>query len=107
MAIRALSLQECDRFNSARAAVAGHTDTAVEWFTDDTGDVLGALSYDPWDLDWSLVVVRRDGRGTFCALARDTGLRALDDARCRLVNTMAAVVMTDDQVSAARPGAWS
>jgi hypothetical protein len=107
MAIRALSLQEFDRFNSARAAVARHTDTAVEWFTDDTGDVLGAISYHAWNLDWSLVVLRQGGRGTFRALARDAGLHALDGARSRLVNTMAAVLMTGDQVSAPRPATWS
>jgi hypothetical protein len=35
MAIRALSIREFDRFNSARATVARHTDRAVEWFADD------------------------------------------------------------------------
>jgi hypothetical protein len=100
MAIRALCLQDCDRLNAARAAVALHTDTAVEWFTDDTGDVLGAIAYHAGDLEWSWVVLRRDGRGPFRALARDTGLSALDDARSRLVHTMAAVVTTGEPMSA-------
>jgi hypothetical protein len=100
MAIRAVCLQECDRFNATRAAVARHTDTAVEWFTDDTGDVLGAISYHAGDLDWSWVVLGRDGRGPFRALARHTGLSALDDARSRLVHTMAAVLKTGEPMSA-------
>jgi hypothetical protein len=57
MTIRGLSLQECGRFNSARATVARYTNRAVEWFADDTGAVPGAIAYHHGDLDWSLVVV--------------------------------------------------
>jgi hypothetical protein len=88
MAIRALSLQESDRFNSTRATVARHTDKAVEWF-DDADAVLGALAFDECDLAWSLVVLGRDQRGQFRALDRDGGLHVLDDARRVLVEKMA------------------
>jgi len=89
MAIRALSLQESDRFNSARATVARHTDKAVEWFADDADAVLGAIAFDQRDLAWSLVVLGRDQRGQFRALDRDGGLHVLDDARRVLVEKMA------------------
>jgi hypothetical protein len=89
MAIRALSPQETDRFNSARAIVARHTDKAVEWFADDADAVLGALAFDQYDLAWSLVVLRRDQRGQFRALDPDGCLHVLDDARRVLVEKMA------------------
>jgi hypothetical protein len=88
MAIRALSLSEFDRFNAARARVARHTDQAVEWFADDTGTVLGAIAYHHLDLDWSLVVLRRNRDGTFCASDRAAGLCVLDDARRLLLDKM-------------------
>jgi len=89
MAIRALSLQEFDRLNAARAAVRRHTDTAVEWFADDTGAILGAIAYHHFDLDWSIVVFGRDDTGDFRRLDRCAGLTILDDARHLLVNKMA------------------
>jgi hypothetical protein len=98
MAIRALSLQECDRFNSARAAVARHTDKAVEWFADDANVVLGAIAYHHFDLEWSFVVVGRDDHGQYRALDRDAGLRDLDHARRCLVEKMAIALVTGDQV---------
>ena len=97
MAIRALSLQECDRFNSARATVARHTDKAVEWFADDANAVLGAIAYHHFDLEWSFVVVGRDNHGQYRALDRDAGLRDLDYARRRLVEKMALALVTGDQ----------
>jgi hypothetical protein len=90
MGIHALCLQEYERFNSARSTLARHTDRAVEWFADDTGDILGAIVYHPGDLAWSWVVVARDhDDGTFRALDRDAARRALDDARRQLVEKMA------------------
>ena len=74
MAIRALCLQDFDRFNSARARVARQTDQAVEWFADDTDTVLGAIAYHHLTLDWSLVVLRRNREGTFRAIHRAAGL---------------------------------
>lgn len=88
MTIRALSLQEFARFNAARARVARHTDQAVEWFADDAGTLLGAIAYHHLNLDWSLVVLRRDDDGTFQAIYRAAGLRILDDARCLLIEQM-------------------
>jgi hypothetical protein len=95
MAIRALSLQEFARFNAARATVARHTDKAVEWFADDTDAVLGAIAFDQFDLEWSLVVLGRDYNGDFRALDRDGGLRVLDEARRVLVEKMALAFGTE------------
>jgi hypothetical protein len=102
MAIRALSLQEFDRFNAARATVARHTDKAVEWFADDAGAVLGAIAYDHFDLEWSVVVLGRDDHGQFRALDRDGGMHVLDDARRILVEKMA---LATDQLPSIRPAA--
>jgi hypothetical protein len=93
MAIRTLSLQEFDRFRAARTTMARRlTEQAVEWFAHDQGAVLGAITYDERDLDWSFVILGRDLHGKFRALDRDVGLDALQDARRRLVEKMALVV---------------
>jgi hypothetical protein len=96
MAIRALSLKEFATFNAARARVARHTDQAVEWFADDTGSVLGAIAYHHLALDWSMVVLKQNGDGTFRAIERADGLRVLDDARRLLISKMTAAGDSDD-----------
>jgi hypothetical protein len=96
MPIRALTIQEFDRFRSARSTLARPTDQAVEWFADDAGVVLGAIAYNQVDLQWSFVVWGRDHHGKFRALDRDAGLSVLDDARRLLVEKMA--IATSDHV---------
>ena len=98
MAIRALCLQDFDRFNSARARVARHTDQAVEWYADDTDTVLGAIAYHHLTLDWSLVVLRRDRDGTFRAIHRAAGLCVLDHARHLLLEQMETARVAEDQM---------
>jgi hypothetical protein len=99
MAIRALTLQEFERFNSARATVARDTDLAVEWFADDADAVLGAIAYHHVDLQWSLVVMGRDSHGTFRVLDRVARLDVLDNARCLLVEKMAMAMTTGREVA--------
>jgi hypothetical protein len=92
MAIRTLSLQEFDRFRSARTTMARRlTEKAVEWFAHDKGTVVGAITYDERDLDWAFVILGRDD-GKYRALDRDVGFDALQDARRLLVEKMALVV---------------
>jgi hypothetical protein len=99
MAIRTLSLQEFDRFRSARTLLARRlTDTAVEWFVDDAGAVLGAIAYDEHDLDWSFVILGRDIEGKFCAFDRDIGMDGLEKARRVLVEKMALAVPIVEQM---------
>ena len=88
MAVRALSIQEFEKFGAARVTVDGLTLRAVEWFADDGGVVLGVIAYHPADLAWALVILGRDIYGKFRALDRDRGLRDLDEARRTLVEKM-------------------
>jgi hypothetical protein len=46
--IRALSRQELDRFASRRVTLNGRRYTAVDWFVDDTGLILGAIVLSWW-----------------------------------------------------------
>jgi hypothetical protein len=94
MAVRVLTIQEFDRFRSGRSRLARLTDQAVEWFADDAGAVLGAIAYHRFQLDWSFIVLARDSVGKFRAIARDTGLPDLGEARRLLVEKMATAKMT-------------
>ena len=100
MAIRALSLRETDRFNAARATVARHTAQAVEWFEDDGGDVLGAITYHHRDLEWSVLVLGRDSHGAFYTLDRDSGLHVLDAARRLVVKKMTTALTSAGRAAA-------
>jgi hypothetical protein len=101
MVIRALSLRETDRFNAARASVARHTAHAVEWFADDAGEVLGAITYDHRELEWAVMVLGRDVSGAFQPLDGDSGLRVLDAARRLLVEKMAMALPPDGPAASA------
>jgi hypothetical protein len=104
MAIRTLSLQEFDRFRSARTILARRlTDKAVEWFVDETGGVLGAIAYDEHALDWSFVILGRDLQGKFCAFDRDIGTDGLENTRRLLVEKMAVAASLVEEVLLHRP----
>jgi hypothetical protein len=105
MAIRALSPQEFDRFNSARAAVARYTDKAVEWFADDQGAVLGAIAYHQTNLEWSLVVLGRDRHGRFYTFDRQAGLPVLDEARHLVLEKMGVALASGEPAWAPRAAA--
>ena len=61
--------------------------------------VLGAIAYHQSLLDWSFIVLGRDGGGGFRPIACDTGLRDLGHARRLLVERMAMALRTGDHVS--------
>ena len=94
MAIRALSRQEFDRFRSTRVTLNGPTSTALEWFADDAGVILGAIVYHESALDWSFVILTRDTDGDFRTLDRGTGLHSLDEARRLLFSRMETALAT-------------
>jgi hypothetical protein len=105
MAIRSLSRQEFDRFRSALTKAALLTHHAVEWFADDSGRVLGAISYHRFRSAWSFVVLGRD-TGSFRAITSATGLRDIDEARRRLLENMAlALPPTASEIPLSQPAA--
>jgi hypothetical protein len=91
--IRALSRQELDRFASIRVTLNGRRYTAVDWFVDDTGLILGAIVYHGSTLDWSFVILTRSIYGDFRAFDRHTGLRSLEEARRRLFSRMETALL--------------
>jgi hypothetical protein len=91
--------------DSARAAVAPHTDKAVEWFADDTGAVLGAIAYHHCDLEWSFVVFGETSTARSVRFIGTPVCASFDDARRLLVEKMAMAAATGDQGSSPRPAA--
>jgi hypothetical protein len=101
MAIRALSRQEFDRFRSAQRTLASLTRKAVEWFADDTGDVIGAIAdHHGSDLNWSFVALGRHLDGNFRVFALDFGFPSADDARRLLFAKMETALGTDEALAA-------
>ena len=88
MAIRVLSQEQFDRFGSAKAMLAGLTARAVEWFTDDTNTVFGAIAHHARDLNWTCVVLGRDDRAQFNVVYLEFGFRTIGNARRVLVSKM-------------------
>jgi hypothetical protein len=103
MAIRAMFRQEFDRFASAQSALADLTHRAVEWFADDTGVVLGAMTHHESDLNWSFVVLGRNNLGQFHPLYLDFGFWNCDEARRLLFAKMETALATGEHALAPPP----
>ncbi len=100
MAIRALTRQEFDRFISVQPTLADFTSRAVEWFTDDTGLALGAVTHHDSELKWAYVVLTRDAAGQFRPRYLQFGVRNVDEARRFLRSRMEAQLRTKNDVVA-------
>jgi hypothetical protein len=105
MAIRALSSQEFDRFRSAQATLTHFTDKAVEWFTDDSSLVFGAVAHHESDLNWSFVVLDRGTDGQFRPRCLQFGVWNVNEARRLLLAKMAIVLATVDEECFSPPAA--
>jgi hypothetical protein len=99
MGIHALSRQEFDRFSSTQLTLAAFTTAAVEWFADDTGLVLGAVTHREADRHWSFVVLVRDSHGQFGPLTLQFGAWNAGEARRLLLARMNAALTTVEQES--------
>jgi hypothetical protein len=99
MAIRAVSRKEFDGFQPTRLPIADLRCEEVEWFADDDGIVIGVITRDSSDRDWSIAVLGRDTRrGTFRAFDADVSFRRLDIARLLLVAKMEMALATGRKV---------
>ena len=96
MAIRALSRQEFDRFISAQPTLSDFTSRAVEWFADDSGLVVGAVSHHASELNWSYVVLSRDANHPFRPCYLQFGAWNIDDARRLLLVRMEMALPSRD-----------
>jgi hypothetical protein len=105
MTIRALSRQEFDRFAATQPTVSDFTADAVEWFADDTGLVLGAVTYRKADHPWSFVVLARDTHGQFAPLNLQFGAWNAAEARRLVIARMETAVLNADQAGRPRPAA--
>jgi hypothetical protein len=87
-AIRALTRQQFDRFISAQPMLADFLSRSVEWFIDDGGVILGAVTHHDSELKWSYVVLTRDPSGTFRPCHLELGVWNVDEARSLLLSTI-------------------
>jgi len=94
MSIRALFRQDFDRFASTQPTLAAFRVDAVEWFADDTGSVLGAVTHREADRPWSFVVWARDIHGQFAPLNLQFGAWNADEARRLVIARMRTALLT-------------
>jgi len=99
MAIRSMSRKEFDSFQPTRLPIADVVIEEVEWFADDDGIVIGVITRDWSDRDWSIAVLGRDSRrGTFRAFDADASIGKLDTARLLLVAKMEMALATGRKI---------
>jgi len=59
-----------------------------EWWVSPDSQTLGVVIFDDHDKDWSFVVLRPKGDGTFCAVDMGINHRDVDAARTKLHEKM-------------------
>ncbi len=88
MAIRSISRWEFDGLLRWRRILESFTGWHVEWFANDTGNIIGVVYEGRGEADWSHVMLERDDRGTFRVCAQQIGVASLEDAREQLIHIM-------------------
>lgn len=98
MAIKTLSKARFDAFCYARSPYAACVSQEVEWYADEKENVLGVVAHDKVDNDWAFVVLGRDGRSQFRAIALDASLPTQVEARHKLIEKMTEIEQTGETV---------
>lgn len=59
-----------------------------EWFADQSGSVIGTVTFDPAEKDWGWVILAREDQGEFRVVQMGARLAKHDEARKQLRETM-------------------
>lgn len=88
MAIKQISVKEFDSFRPVRGPMVGTLIQEREWFAEDGGVVIGAVTYDASDEDWGYVVLGRDQAGQFRGIDIEVSMDSAEKAKKALLAKM-------------------
>lgn len=91
MAIISITQSEFDAFKPSRSPLIASITEEVEWYADSARTIIGAVSYDKTDSDWSYVILGRDERRSFRAIQAQSAIEDRETAKTQLQQAMAKV----------------
>ncbi len=97
MAIKRLTKAQFDSFNPARGPAIAAIATEKSWFSDDAGNVIGAVLLDHSDQDWNYVILGRDERGTFRWIEGDSSFKTQAEAEQKLNAAMSKLAESGEK----------
>jgi hypothetical protein len=96
MPVRYVSKKQFDTFGPPR--VDETISEEVEWFADEEGVVIGIITREKANSNYSIAILGRDQHGTFHAFDTDTGLETVNTARRQLFVKMERALTTGAKV---------
>ena len=98
MAINNISRAEFSRLLPLGRRVERFIGKEIEWFSNNSGKVIGVIAVDRADKGWNSAVLERDKSGDFRVLKLGGDASSLDDARTELLADMAGAEKSQKKV---------
>jgi hypothetical protein len=95
MSIRTIPRSEFDRLLPQNSAIESLVGKEVEWFSNRSGNLLGAVAKGEGMADWNYVIVRRDRNGDFRVRKVMNNFFSLSAARVDLLLSMTVFEKVD------------
>ena len=88
--IKNISQKEMDQFLLHRFNIDRFIGAEAEWFSDETGNIIGTIAEGTEKTHWGYAVLRRDDGGKYQFWDLETGIESCDAARLQIVHAMEA-----------------
>lgn len=98
MPIRPISREQFDALQPAIKPVTRLRVEEREWFADEAGSIIGAITFDPTEEDWGWVILGRNEPGEFRLTQMATRLPSHPEARTQLRDAMSQFSATGKNV---------
>ena len=98
MPVRPISREQFDALQPAIRPMTRLRVEEREWFADEAGRIIGAITVDPAEEDWGWVILGRDERGEFRLTQMATRLPSHPEARTQLREAMSQIEATGKNV---------
>jgi hypothetical protein len=86
--IKSISQDEMNQFLPHRPNIDRFIGVEIEWFSDDVGNIIGAIGEGTSNINWGYVVLRRDDCGKYRFWDLETGIESCDATRIQIVRAM-------------------
>ena len=88
--IKSISQKEMDQFLPHRFNIDRFIGVEAEWFSDEVGNIIGAIAEGTANMHWGYAILRRDDGRKYQFWDLETGIESCDAARIQIVHAMKA-----------------
>jgi len=88
--IKSISREDIDQHLPHRANIDGFIGAEVAWYSDEPGNIIGAIAEGAANMKWGYAILRRDDSGRYRFWDLETRVESCDTARRQIVRAMEA-----------------